>query len=247
MSKSKRELREQRLAAERAAAATESRRRRLRRLLGASGLAVVLVAVGIAVSAQGGAAKPVEATSAAQVVAGVPERNGVLGDPDAPVTLTEYVDPQCPICAEASRQVIPDVVAKYVRTGKVKLEMKTMSFLGPDSVRAAHVAAGAAQQGKLWAFMETLYANQGTENSGYVTDDFLTGVADAAGVDAGQALDFAGTQAAQTPLDAADADAQALGVDSTPSFTVKRGDGAEKVVAVGLDDLQAKLDAALAR
>ena len=169
----------------------------------------------------------------------------MLGDPNAPITLTEYLDPQCPICAQASKETLPTVIDKYVRTGKVKLQARTLSFIGPDSVRAAQVAAGAAQQGKLWAFLETFYASQGTENSGYVTDDFLTDVAKASGVDAKAALKFADTSGAQEPLDQADAEAAALKVDSTPSFTVKKGDGAETVVAVGLEDLQAKLDKAL--
>jgi protein-disulfide isomerase len=245
MSKSKRELREQRRAAERAAAANETRRRRIRRLLGAGGVAAVLVAVAVAVSASGGNAKPVATSGAAKVVAGIPEANGVLGDPKAPITLTEYLDPQCPICAEASKDTLPSVIEKYVRTGKVKLQARTLSFIGPDSVRAAQFAAGAKQQGKLWAFLETLYASQGTENTGYVTDSFLTDVAKASGVNAKQALQYAGTAAAQEPLDQADAEAAALKIDSTPSFTVKKGNGAETVVAVGLDNLQSKLDKAL--
>ena len=102
----------------------------------------------------------------------------MLGDPDAPVTVTEYVDLQCPICAEASKQTLPTLINDYVRTGKVKLQARTLSFLGPDSVRAAQVAAGAREQGRLWPFLETFYAAQGTENSGYVTDDFLREVAD---------------------------------------------------------------------
>jgi protein-disulfide isomerase len=245
MSKSKRELREQRRAAERAATLAESRRRRIRRLLGATGVAAVLVAVAVAVSGSGGAAKPVATASAAKVVAGIPEKDGVLGDPKAPITLTEYVDPQCPVCAQASRETLPTVIEKYVRTGKVKLQARTLSFLGPDSVRAAKFAAGAAQQGKLWAFLETFYASQGTENSGYVTDGFLTDVAKASGVDTKRALAFAAGDSAQESLDQADAGAAAPKVDSTPSFTVKRSGGAETVVAAGLDGLQAKLDTAL--
>ena len=125
----------------------------------------------------------------------------MLGDPDAPVTITEYVDLQCPICAEASKQTLPALINDYVKTGKVKLQARTLSFLGPDSVRAAKVAAGAQEQGRLWAFLETFYASQGTENSGYVTDDFLREVAAAAGVDAEKALDFADTPKAQQALD----------------------------------------------
>jgi protein-disulfide isomerase len=248
MSKSMREQRrEERRAAEHAAAVQATRRRRLRTLLGAAGAAVVLVAVGIAISATGGNAKPkpAEQSAAAKLVAGIPEHDGVLGDPKAPITITEYLDPQCPICAEASKQNLPHLIKDYVRTGKVKLQARTLSFIGPDSVTAAKVAHGAQQQGKLWAFLETFYASQQQENSGYVTEDFLTQVAKAAGVDADKALEFSNGQAAQTALDEADAAAQTLKIDSTPSFTISRNGQQEKVVAVGLDDLTNKLDKAI--
>jgi len=254
MSQSKRELREQRRAAreaaERADAAAATRRRRAWRLAAAAGFAAILVAVGVAVSASGGAPAPVVSTGAADVVKGIPEHDGVLGDPKAPLTVTEYVDLQCPVCAAASKQTLPTLIDDYVRTGKVKLQARTLSFLGPDSVRAAKVAAGAERQGRQWAFLESFYAAQGTENSGYVTDDFLRSVASAAGVDADAALEHAGTQDAQDALDRADGDAQAIGVDSTPTFTVKRGDGTETVLASGAQDpaaLSAALDKALAR
>jgi protein-disulfide isomerase len=246
MSKSKRELREQRRQAERAAVAAESRRRRIRMLLGAAGLAVVVVVAGIAISAAGGAkAKPVPQSSAAKLVAGIPEHDGVLGNPKAPITVTEYLDLQCPICAEASKANLPNLITNYVRTGKVKLQARTLSFIGPDSVAAAKYAHGAAQQGKLWAFLETFYASQGQENSGYVTDDFLSQVAKAAGVDPDEAKAFSDGASAQAALDQADGAAQTLKIDSTPSFTVSRNGTGEKVVAVGLDDLTNKLDKAI--
>ena len=247
MSKSKRELsREQRREAERAAIQAETRRRRVRNLLGAAGLALVLVVAGIAISANGGAkAKPVEHSDAAKLVAGIPEKDGVLGEANAPITVTEYLDPQCPICAEASKANLPDLINNYVRTGKVKLQARTLSFIGPDSVTAAKWAHGAEQQGKLWAFLETFYASQGQENSGYVTDDFLSGVAKAAGVDPGKAKAFSDGASAQAALDQADGAAQTLKVDSTPTFTVSKNGTGEQVVAVGLDDLTNKLDKAI--
>ena len=75
--------------------------------------------------ASGGAAKTLTKST---VVAGVQERNGVLGDPKAPVTITEYVDLQCPVCAEASQAELPTLINDYVKTGKVKLQMRTMEL-----------------------------------------------------------------------------------------------------------------------
>ena len=205
------------------------------RLLAALGASAVLVAAGIAVSASGGskAADP-PAPPASTTFRGIPEHDGVLGDPKAPITLTEYVDLQCPVCAEASKQTLPWLVQHYVRTGKVKLELRTLHFIGPDSERAARVAAGAAAQGRLWPFVEAFYAAQGQENSGYVTDGFLRSVAKAAGVDAGKALAAADGEPALRRVEQADADATRLGVDATPTFTVAKAGGQPKAIGSGV-------------
>jgi protein-disulfide isomerase len=237
----KRELRDarraERRAAEQTTAARALRRRRLAWLGGAAALAAAVVAGAIAVSASGGGA-PAPASSA--LLAGIPERDGVLGDPEAPLTVTEFVDLQCPVCAQAAATTLPAVIDDYVRTGKAKLEVRTLHFLGPDSVRAARVAAGAERQGRLWPFLEAFFAAQGPENSGYVTDDFLREVAAAAGVDAEAALAYAETAAAEAPLARANADAGRLGVDATPTFAVARGDGPATVVPTG--ELLAELE-----
>jgi protein-disulfide isomerase len=219
--------------AEQAAAAREVRRRRAWRLSAAAGLAAILVAAAVLASSSGGtpAAPPARAAgSAAALFRGIPEHEGVLGDPRAPLLVTEFVDLQCPVCAESARTRLPRLVRDYVRTGKVRLQARTLQFIGPDSQRAARVAAGAERQGKLWPFLASFYAAQETENSGYVTDAFLRSVAAAAGVDAGAALAQADSGFAQGRLNRANADAQRLGVDATPTFTVARGDGLGKVV-----------------
>jgi protein-disulfide isomerase len=229
----KRELREQRRAerqaAEQAAQAQATRRRRLLGLGGALGLAAVVVVAAIALSSGGGGEKPSPQQSAA-LLSGIPEHNGVLGDPKAPVTVTEFVDLQCPICAETSRTILPGIISDHVKTGQVKLRARTLSFLGPDSVRAARVAAGAEKQGKLWPFLEAFYAAQKTENSGYVTDAFLRSVANASGVDASAALAYAGKAQSQAPLGAANAAAGRYGVNGTPTFVVQKGTGQPQVV-----------------
>jgi protein-disulfide isomerase len=174
----------------------------------------------------------------------------VLGDPKAPLTLTEYVDLQCPVCARESAVTLPTVVRDYVRTGKVRLEARTLHFIGPDSERAARVAAGAEQQGKLFRFLTVFYAQQGTENTGYVTDAFLRRVAAAAGVDAGPALAQANSAFATGRLARADVDATRLGVSGTPTLAVSRGGGQPHLLAADALDPQSvarALNAELAR
>jgi len=260
-SPSKRELREQRraerLAAEQAAAVSATRRRRIWLLLGAVGVAAVAVAVAVVISSSSSsptssdkAAGGGSVTSAASMFAGIPEKNGVLGDPKVPITVTEYLDLQCPVCAAASHATLPTLIKKYVRGGKIKLDARTLSFLGPDSVSAAKVAAGAEKQGKLWPFLETFYANQGEENSGYATDAFLRQIAGASGVNADAALAQKDSAFAAGRLKRANNDASALGVNATPTLTIRRGDGPERVMNVSALDtaaVEAALDKELAQ
>ena len=203
------------------------------RLAAVAACALVAVAAAVAISSSG-AERPAPGEAAPSLLAGIPERDGILGDPAAPVTVTEYVDLQCPVCAVAAQEVLPALVRDHVRTGRVKLALRTLHFLGPDSERAARVAAGAERQNRLWPFVEAFYARQGGENSGYVTDEFLREVASAAGVDAGAALEQAGSDFAQTRLERANADAARLGISGTPTFAIARaGDETPEVVDAG--------------
>jgi protein-disulfide isomerase len=203
------------------------------RLLAVAGLAAVVVAVAAVASSSSSSSSSGQSNGRvahSTLFRGIPEHGGVLGKAGAPVTVTEYLDLQCPVCAAASRETLPTIVRDYVRTGKVRLQARTLSFIGPDSQRAARVAFGAEQQGRLWPFLEAFYAAQGPENSGYVTDEFVRQVAAASGVDAGAALAQANTAAAQDSLNRANSDAATLGVNSTPTFVVARGSGKPQVV-----------------
>jgi protein-disulfide isomerase len=112
------------------------------------------------------------------------------------------------------------VVKKYVRTGKAKMELRYLTFIGPDSVKAASVLAGASQQNKLWESSDLFYRNQGEENSGYVTDEFLTKVLTGAGADADKAIAAAGSPAAAQQLAEAKTLASKYAVEATPTILV---------------------------
>ena len=89
-----------------------------------------------------------------------------LGKAGAP-TLVEIADLQCPFCAQYATTALPTVVRDYVRTGKVRYELRFRSFLGRDCVRAAGAAAYAAKQNLMYQFADVFYRNQGPEESGY--------------------------------------------------------------------------------
>jgi protein-disulfide isomerase len=248
--------------AERAATASAARKRRLALLGGVLAVAAVLVVVAIVVSGGGGsgdadsrAAKVTKdqgavsgQKEASEMLAGVKQDGIFLGDPKAPVRFVEFADLQCPFCREYALQTMPVLVQDYVRAGKVRMEFRDLAFIGKDSQLAGRWAAAAAQQGKLWNFTDIFYFNQGEENTGYVTEAFLTKIARAAGVDPVKAKAYAGTSAADAPITQATTLAQRFGVSSTPSFLVgKRGGGLAKVDAGPTDTekLKAAIDSQL--
>jgi protein-disulfide isomerase len=247
--------RAERLEREQAAAAADSRRRRLLLLGGLLGAAVLIVVIAIAVSSGGGKKSSSSggaiqgAADTRSLIDGIPQKGITLGRPDAPVTIAEFADPQCPFCKDYTLQEMPSLVQKYVRTGKAKMELHYLTFIGPDSLTAANVLEAAGQQNKLWQASDLLYRNQGEENSGYVTDAFLTGVLDGAGANSAKAMAAAGSPAVSQQLGNAKTLASRYAVNSTPTILVgpsrgtlkKDAEGAPTAAGVGR-----MIDAALA-
>ena len=67
-------------------------------------------------------------------------------------------------------------------SGEAKLEFRNYTIIGPESIPPARRRSPPASRATGWNFVELFYRNQGEENSGYVNDEFLTGIAKGAGV-----------------------------------------------------------------
>jgi protein-disulfide isomerase len=144
----------------------------------------------------------------------------MIGRADAPVTVVEFADYQCPYCGEFARTVQPALVAKYVDTGVLRLVWRDFPYYGAQSVDAAVAARAAGQQGKFWPFHDALYAHQLPLRSGRLTAGYLDGLAAALGLDVVR-FDQARRDPALHDSVAADfAFGQQLGVPGTPSFLV---------------------------
>ena len=181
------ERRAERIAAESEAAASDRRHRALQLAAGAAFLAVIAVVVVVIVvgsgSGKGGdPTRIVEAGAVDALLAGSPQQHLTIGRADAPVHLFEYGDLQCPYCKAFSEAEIPAVIEGPVDAGKAQITFRNLLIIGPDSLPAGAAAIAAGDQGRGWNYIETFYRNQGEENSGYVTEDFLEAVARAAGV-----------------------------------------------------------------
>ena len=183
---------------------------------------------------------------------GIPQQGTTLGWPFAPVTLIEYIDLQCPICRQFETQVFPDILRRYVRTRKVKVVVEPWAFIGPDSFRGQAATLAAARQNKAFAFALLLYANQGTENTGWLTDRMVYQIAvGVPGMKIGRLFAERTSAAAAAAAKQVDADAAAHGVKGTPTlFVGKAGEAPTQVpIANGLDEatLVASLNRAVAR
>jgi protein-disulfide isomerase len=222
-----------------------TRERRLWLLAGAAVLATVIVAVAIAIS-QGGAdddepSPPPRSEApgsaapgqAAEVFEGIPQSGVSLGDPNAPATLIEFADLQCPFCRDFAIEQLPGVIDSYVRDGRLRLELRLLAFIGPDSERARQVANAAALQDRMWDYTELFFRNQGPENSGYATDAFLQQLArQTPGLEVDQlAEDYASPQAEALSRQAERLERQ-LAVTGTPSFYLVRDGGQPEPIEI---------------
>lgn len=209
--------------------ATKSVNRNLLIAAGAAA-AVVVVLVVASLALRGGDSGGDTTTTAdtgevSTLLDGIPQDRAVLGSPNAKVTMIQFEDLQCPICRDYQQEGFPGVVDEYVKPGKVKLRFVGMHFLGPDSTKALEHTLAAGEQGKLWQFADSLYANQGAENSGWVTDSLLETIAGDLGLDYAKLQTDASSPVVQQQVQSMAAEATQRQVPGTPTFYVQVGDG----------------------
>ena len=112
---------------------------------------------------------------------GIPQRGNTLGKPTARVTLQYFGDLECPFCREFTLGVLASIIRRWVRPGTLKIEYRSLKTAthGLEIFKAQQFAALAAgRQNRMWDFIELFYHEQGEENSGYVTEDFLQSLAE---------------------------------------------------------------------
>lgn len=232
-------------------------RNRLLLLGGALAAAVVVVAVLIAVAGGGGSSTTT--TSAATdtgggsvtnetTFAGVPQHGDTLGRANATSTLIVFEDPQCPYCQQWNLNTLPSVVNDYVRTGRLKVVYRGIEIIDANSKVGLRAIYAAGRQNKLWDVAEALYQLQGPERSGWITDAVIRDAANAAGANATQILAAAKTPAVEKQLQAAERDAQTVGVPGTPTFVIQSPPALPRMLAVTSLDVvpfEASLDKAI--
>jgi protein-disulfide isomerase len=248
-----------RKAAEEAAASDAARRRRLAQLGGA--VAVVIVAIVVILIATSGssgpsvASKPKSAAAQSQVkaaegvLAGTTQKGNVLGSATAPVTMQYFGDLECPVCREFTLGAFPSIVQKWVKTGKLKVEYRSFSTATgkaegggsePEGMfdKQQEAALAAGRQNKAWDYIELFYREQAEEDSGYVTEAFLQGLAQQVpGLDLATWTSDRGNNALAAQIATDNQEANNQGLTGTPSFLIgKTGGGLKKYEYNSLTD-----------
>lgn len=240
--KKRKELREKRLAAEKKAKGDDRKQGMVKAVAAIAFLAIVVVIAVIAIASSGGGGDQATKSDSEidKSLAGIPQNGVVLGEPGAKAALVEFGDLQCPACQAFAENDLPDLIDQEVRTGRATIEFLNWPILGPDSITAAKAALAASLQGRYWQFIEYFYANQGAEGSGYVTDEFLTDIAEQAGVqDIDKWNEDRNLPKWENQLLANDESAIELQFSGTPSFALRKPDGSLDPIQGGsIDDLK---------
>jgi protein-disulfide isomerase len=165
-----------------------------------------------------------------------------LGNKNAPVTVVEFGDFQCPFCRSYFQNNQPSIINEYVNNGKVKFVWKDYAFLGQESMWAAEAARCASDQNKFWEYHNYLYSHQSSENSGAFSKNNLKKFAQTLGLDStkfNSCLDsdqYAGDIQKETQY------GNSIGVGGTPASIIN---GTFISGAVAYSEIKAAIEAAL--
>ncbi len=142
-----------------------------------------------------------------------------IGDVDAPVVLSEWIDLRCPFCALFSRETLPTLIEEYVDTGRVRIEFHDVAFFGPQSEDAAVAARAAAKQDRFVEFVTAVYDAAPERGHPDLTRDVLIDFAEQAGVpDVDQFIADLDDTELRADARASTQSAQQLGVTAVPFF-----------------------------
>ncbi len=164
-----------------------------------------------------------------------------LGDPNAPVTVYEYSDFQCPVCRDAAADLVPSLDKNYLATGKAKLVFKNFAFIGQESASAAEAAECANEQGQFWEYYKKLYEEQDGENKGTFKIDNLKLFAQQLGLNQADFDTCLDSQKYASAVADDLSEGERRGVNGTPTFFVN-----QTQVNSTYDAIAKAIDAALA-
>jgi len=158
-----------------------------------------------------------------------------LGAKDAPVTMVEYTDYQCPFCRQFHQATFAEIRKKYIDTGKVRFVSRDLPLdFHNNAFKAAEAARCAGEQNQYWRMRDVLVANATKlapdDILGYAQDIYLDMTAFRACASSGRFKQAIEKDAAE---------AGRLNISGTPSFVIGKttAEGVDGTVVVGAQPL----------
>jgi protein-disulfide isomerase len=150
-----------------------------------------------------------------------------LGRADAPVTIVEFSDYQCPFCQRFFASTLPALKTEYIDAGKVRYVFRDYPIdqLHPQARKAAEAAHCAGDQGKYWEMHDILFQNQSA-----LALPQLTGHAQTLGLDARTFDECLSSGVHAARVNRGVADAAAAGVQGTPGFVIGKTTASDAIV-----------------
>lgn len=141
----------------------------------------------------------------------------MLGRADAPVTLVEFSDYQCPFCQRFFATTLSAIKKDYIDTGKVRYVFRDFPLdqLHPQARKAAEAAHCAGELGKYWEMHDVLFQNQRA-----LAPPQLAEYARTVGVDGAKFDECLSSGRHAARVERGLADGAAVGVQGTPTFVV---------------------------
>ncbi len=142
------------------------------------------------------------------------------GDPNAPVTIIEFSDFQCPYCSQFANEAGKQLEAEYIDTGLVRFGYLHYPFLGEGSVTSAEASECAADQGEFWAYHDRLVERVAVEGQRDFTPETLASFAAELDLDTAAFDECFNGGTHTATIQEATTLAQTIGVRSTPTFLI---------------------------
>lgn len=141
----------------------------------------------------------------------------IEGSADAPVTIIEFSDFQCPFCKQFADNVYPTLKKDYIDTGKVKMVFMQFPLdqIHPNAHGAALASECAAEQGKFWEYHDELFKDQSKLE---ISD--LKAHAKTVGLDTASFNECLDSQRYEALVQAEMQTAQSFGISGTPGFLI---------------------------
>ena len=147
------------------------------------------------------------------------------GAPDAPLTVFEVSDFQCPYCRRFWAETLPIIDREYIQTGKVRFVFINLPLpqIHPNAAAAHELAMCAAQQDRFWPMHDELYDKQEEWSRLEEPKEYFLELAGNAGLDADSLNECIETGTMRWLIEAEAQTIASRGVTSTPSFIIEGG------------------------